>query len=377
MIDAKYIVVGSGIFGAVVAELIASNLNEHVLVVERRDHIGGNCYSAIDPETGIEFHCYGSHIFHTSNEKVWQYINRFSGFTNYRHKVLTVCDGKIYFMPINLKTICDVLQKNLTPKEADEYLKAFIKVPESANNLEDRAISLVGKELYLKLIHGYTVKQWEKDPKELAPEIISRLPIRLNFNTDYFDDPHQGVPTNGYFKLFENLLSHPNIKVLLNTDFSSIRSYIHQGTKVIYTGTIDGYFDRVLGALEYRTLRFEKEIVPVRDFQGTAVVNYGDIDIPYTRIHEFKHYHPERKVPYELNKTVICREYPSQWTLKDEAYYPINTPRNEKLLAEYQKLAAENSDLFFGGRLGTYRYLDMDKAVSAAFDCYQHYILRS
>ncbi len=375
MLEYKYIVVGSGIFGSVIAERIASVLNESVIVVEKRSHIGGNCHSAIDSQTGIECHRYGSHIFHTSNEKVWKYIKQFSSFTNYRHKVLTISDGQVYFMPINLKTLCDVARQNLTPAEARQMLMKARRNPEDAQNLEEKAIALIGEDLYRKFIRGYTLKQWNKDPRELPADIINRLPVRTNFNTDYFNDSYQGIPLNGYFKLFDNLLSDPKIKVLHNTDFSSIRSQILSGAKVIYTGMIDEYFEHSLGTLEWRTLKFEWETIPIQDYQGTTVVNYADEDVPYTRIHEFKHYHPERKIPYELNQTVICKEYSCEWSIGQEAYYPVNTQRNQKLLMEYQELAKQKPNLIFGGRLGSYCYWDMDKAISAALECFESKIL--
>ena len=375
MIDAKYIVIGSGIFGSVVAERIASVLRESVTVVEKRPHIGGNCHSFIDGQTGIECHRYGSHIFHTANEEVWGYINHFTSFTDYRHKVMTISDGQVYFMPLNLKTLCDVAHKALTPAEARQMLDAARQNPDAACNLEEKAIALIGHELYRKFIRGYTLKQWNKDPRELPAEIITRLPVRTNFNTDYFNDPHQGVPLNGYFKLFENLLSSPMIKILLNTDFNSIRAQISPRTHVIYTGMIDEYFDSCLGNLEWRTLRFDWETLPFQDFQGTTVVNYADETVPYTRIHEFKHYHPERTTPYGLPQTVICKEYSGEWNVGQEAYYPINTPRNQQLLREYQRLAAKIPNLTFGGRLGCYRYWDMDKAICGALECFKSQIM--
>lgn len=375
MIDAQNIVVGGGIFGAVIAERIASVLHESVTVVEKRSHVGGNCHSSIDENTGIECHRYGSHIFHTSDEKTWQYINQFASFTDYRHKVMTISDGQVYFMPINLKTLCDVAHKALTPTEARVMLEAARRDPAAATNLEGKAIALIGHELYRKFIRGYTQKQWNKDPRELPAEIINRLPVRTNFNTDYFNDPHQGVPRDGYFRIFEKLLSAPNIKVLLGTDFSSIRSLVSPNTRVIYTGMIDEYFDRCLGNLEWRTLRFEWETLPVQDYQGTTVVNYADENVPYTRIHEFKHYHPERRIPYELSQTIICKEYSGEWEVGKEAYYPVNTPRNQRLFAEYRKMAEQMPNLIFGGRLGCYRYWDMDKAISGALECFESQIL--
>lgn len=371
MIESKYVVVGSGIFGSVIAERIASVLNEPVTVIEKRSHIGGNCHSFIDDNTGIECHQYGSHIFHTNSEKVWQYINRFTNFTRYRHKVMAISDGQAYFMPINLKTLCDVAHKSLTPAEAQHLFAANQQTAAQAKNLEEKAIALIGKELYEKFIRGYTLKQWNKDPKQLPAEIITRLPVRTNFNVDYFNDIYQGVPTDGYCKLFSNLLSNKNIRILLATDFLKIRKNIAPDAHIIYTGMIDEYFDYCLGALEWRSLEFEWETHPVKDFQGNSVVNYSDIDIPYTRIHEFKHYHPERVKPFESSQTVICKEYSREWQLGREAYYPVNTPRNQKLLSEYQKLNKKNSNLIFGGRLGSYCYWDMDKAIAAALNCFE------
>lgn len=371
MLNTKYVVVGAGIFGSVIAERIASVLDEPVTVIEKRSHIGGNCYSAIDPETGIECHRYGSHIFHTDSQEVWDYMVNFCTFTGYRHKVLAISQGKIYFMPINLKTLCDIQQRYITPSEAQKLLSSKRSDPMEAKNLEEKAIALIGKELYEKFIRGYTEKQWEKSPRELPPDIISRLPVRTSFNTDYFNAPYQGVPKDGYFKLFENLLSNPRIKVLLNTDYSTIKEEIPSDAIIVYTGMIDEFFDYRFGTLEWRSLRFEWETLDQADFQGTTVVNYTDAEIPYTRIHEFKHYHPERRTPFELHKTVICREYSRTWRHGLEAYYPINTVRNQALLRQYQKLSEKNSNVIFGGRLGCYCYWDMDKCVMAALNCFE------
>ena len=371
MLNTKYIVVGAGVFGSVVAERIASVLNEPVTVIEKRGHAGGNCYSEIERETGIECHRYGSHIFHTSSDAVWEYITQFGAFTGYRHKVLAVSGGKIYFLPINLKTLCDVHQRFITPEEAQRLLPGEKTDPATATNLEEKAIALIGRELYEKFIKGYTAKQWEKDPRDLPPDIISRLPVRTSFNTDYFSDPYQGVPKDGYFKLFERILSDPRISLLLNTDFKSIRHEISPDSTVIYTGMIDEFFDYRFGMLEWRSLRFEWETHRCRDYQGTTVVNYTDAEVPFTRIHEFKHYHPERREPFDSDKTVICKEYSKTWSHGMEAYYPVNTGRNQALLKQYQELARRNPNVIFGGRLGCYRYWDMDKAVLAALDCFE------
>lgn len=374
----KYLVVGSGFSGAVIAERIASVLNEKILVIDKRPFAGGNSASSVDPETGIECHMYGSHIFHTSDPCVWDYINQFSGFTSYRHKVLIRCGGKVYFMPINLKTLNEFYHCDLSPAKARELMQNEIRNASinDPKNLEEKAISLIGESLYRTFIAGYTQKQWGRSPKELPSNIITRLPVRTSFNTDYFNDVYQGVPKDGYFTLFKNLLHHPNIEVRLNTDFAEIKSSIPESCKIIYTGMIDEFFNHSLGALEWRSLDFEWETLKVSDFQGTSVMNYGDVDVPYTRIHEFKHYHPERKVPFESKQTVICREYPREYSSGKEAYYPVNSTRNQKLLAEYQRLAESTPNVIFSGRLGNYCYWDMDKAIAAALNCFEQKIMK-
>ena len=278
----KYLVVGSGFSGAVIAERIASVLNEKILVIDKRPFAGGNSASSVDPETGIECHMYGSHIFHTSDPCVWDYINQFSGFTSYRHKVLIRCGDKVYFMPINLKTLNEFYHCDLSPVKARELMQNEIRNASinDPKNLEEKAISLIGESLYRTFIAGYTQKQWGRSPKELPSNIITRLPVRTSFNTDYFNDVYQGVPKDGYFTLFKNLLHHPNIEVRLNTDFAEIKSSIPESCKIIYTGMIDEFFNHSLGALEWRSLDFEWETLNVSDFQGTSVMNYGDVDVP-------------------------------------------------------------------------------------------------
>lgn len=377
MIETKYVIVGSGFFGSVLAERIASVLQADVTIIEKRSHIGGNSYSCIDPETGIEYHKYGSHIFHTFSKKVWDYIRQFGEFTPYRHKVMTTSQGQIYSMPINLKTICDVYQKGLTPAMAEQLIdedRRLISNPEES--LETKAIFLIGKNLYEKFIKGYTIKQWNKHPTELPADIITRLPVRFNFNSDYFNDPYQGVPLNGYGALFQSLLSNPKIHVMLNTNFAQIKEQIPADATVIYTGMIDEYFDYCYGSLEWRSLRFDWETHNVADYQGTTVMNYADAEISFTRIHEFKHYHPERQEIFSSAKTIICKEYPHEWSFGEEAYYPVNTPRNQDLFQKYQELAEKTPNLIFGGRLGCYKYWDMDKAILNALECFENKIER-
>lgn len=370
--DYPYVVVGAGFFGCVIAERIATVLGKPVLVLEKRSYIGGNSYSEFDEETGIECHQHGSHIFHTKNRNVWEYIQKFTSFTTYRHKVLLNSDGRVYHMPINLKTINDFFESSFSPSEAEAVIKAEVAKCAFAEprNLEEKACSLVGRGLYDRFVRGYTAKQWGRDPRELPESIINRLPVRFTYNTDYFDTPMQGVPTEGYGKLFDNLLSGSNITVMLNTDFFDIRESLSKDALVIYTGMIDRLFDNMYGELEWRSLRLEWETVGVGDFQGTTVMNYAGDDVPFTRIHEFKHYHPERRVPYELSKTVICREYPQAYQEGREAYYPVNSHANHERLMRYQAEASKQPNLFIGGRLGAYRYWDMDQAIEFALSMF-------
>lgn len=359
-----YIIVGSGFFGAVCAERLAS-VGKKVLMLEKRNHIGGNSWSAIDPETGIEVHKYGSHIFHTANPRVWEYLNRFTKFNDYRHTVWTTHKGKVYSMPINLATINAFYGLNLRPHEVENFLAKERGKERYAKpaNLEQQAISLIGRPLYEAFIRGYTIKQWDKDPKELAPEIITRLPVRINYNNRYFDDPYQGIPLDGYGKLFERLLDSPNIDVRLNTDWFTVRDRFQGVAPLFYTGPIDQFFDYKHGRLEWRSLEFERKVRHVPDFQGCAVMNYSDAEVPYTRIHEFKHYHLERA---ETRKTVLFKEYSALASETSEPYYPVNTPRNQAVLESYMRKADSLERIWFGGRLGTYQYMDMDDTVEAA-----------
>jgi len=365
----KYIIVGSGIFGSVLAERITNILNEKVIVIEKRNHIGGNCYSEIDSETGIEYHTYGTHIFHTSNQEVWNYINRFTGFNSYIHQVLTTYKNKVYQMPINLETINSFYNINLKPFEVQTFLNEEINKENIKNpsNFEEKAISLVGRSLYEAFLKGYTQKQWQCDPKELPVSILNRLPFRTDYNESYFHDKWQGIPEIGYNALFNKLLNNQNIKILLNTDFSSIKHLISPETKIIYGGSIDQYFDYCYGKLEYRSLKFEKEIIDVSDYQGTSVMNYAENFIPYTRIHEPKHLHPERN--YVKDKTLIIREY--SVVNENEPYYPINNLKNQQLYDQYDLLTKDLKNVIFGGRLGNYKYYDMCHAIENSLNLFK------
>lgn len=370
MQNLKYLVVGSGFFGATIAERIATVLNERVLVIDKRSHIGGNCYSEIDPETGIEFHTYGTHIFHTSNELVWNYINRFTSFNSYRHQVLTTLHNKVYQLPINLETINSFFNVSLRPFEVDEFLKKEIQNErfDAIENFEQKAISLLGRSLYNAFIKGYSKKQWGTDPSQLSADIFSRLPFRKNYDESYYYSRWQGIPENGYTAIFNNMLRHPNIELSLNTNFFSIKEQIPSTTKIIYSGPLDAYFKYRLGKLEWRTLKFEKEWLDVEDYQGTSVMNFAEEEVPYTRIHEPRHLHPERN--YTRDKTLVIKEY----SLPDHGenpYYPLNDDRNSKLVIQYRELAANEKNLIFAGRLGDYRYYDMHDTINRALTVFE------
>ncbi|MDF0530792.1 UDP-galactopyranose mutase [Tsukamurella sp. 8F] len=370
------IVVGSGFFGLTIAERAASELGRRVLVVERRPHIGGNAYSEPEPETGIEVHKYGAHLFHTSNEKVWEYVNRFTDFTGYQHRVFAMHDGQAYQFPLGLGLVSQFFGRYFTPDEARALIAEQASEFDSkdARNFEEKAISLIGRPLYEAFFKHYTAKQWETDPKNLPAGNITRLPVRYTFDNRYFNDTHEGLPTAGYTKWLENMAASDLIDVRLDTDWFEIRDDVHAGQPVVYTGPLDRYFDYSAGRLGWRTLDFETEVLPTGDFQGTPVMNYNDADVPYTRIHEFRHFHPERK-EYPADKTVIMREYGRFARDDDEPYYPINTPDDREMLAVYREKArqetAENKVLF-GGRLGTYQYLDMHMAIASALTMFEN-----
>ncbi len=363
---ADLVVVGSGFFGLTIAERCATELGLDVLVIDRREHIGGNAYSEPEPETGIEVHRYGAHLFHTSNARVWDYVNRFSTFTDYVHHVHTVHDGVVYPMPINLGTINSFFRAALSPSEARALIaeQAGEVDTKAARNLEEKAISLIGRPLYEAFIRGYTAKQWQTDPTELPPGIISRLPVRYTYDNRYFSDTWEGLPTDGYTALLERMAHHDRIDVQLKTDFFDVRDEVARDVPVVYTGPLDRYFDYREGHLGWRTLDFQREVVEVGDFQGTPVMNYAAEDVPYTRIHEFRHFHPERDYP--ADRTVIMREFSRAAEGDDEPYYPINTPQDREMLLRYRELAAKEAGVVFGGRLGTYQYLDMHMAIAAA-----------
>ena len=372
------IVVGSGFFGLTLAERAASQLGKRVLVIERRGHLGGNAYSETEPQTGIEIHRYGAHLFHTSNKRVWDYAHQFTEFTGYQHRVFAMHGRQAYQFPMGLGLVAQFFGRYYGPEEARALIAeqaAEIDTAE-AKNLEEKAISLVGRPLYEAFVKGYTAKQWQTDPKELPAAIISRLPVRYTFDNRYFTDTYEGLPVDGYTAWLTKMAAHDLIEVRTHTDWFDVREELRAASPkapVVYTGPLDRYFDYVDGRLGWRTLDFEVEVLPCADFQGTPVMNYNDPDVPYTRIHEFRHFHPERDYP--TDQTVIMREYSRFADVDDEPYYPINTDADRVLLASYRDRArAETSaaNVLFGGRLGTYQYLDMHMAIASALTMYDN-----
>lgn len=351
-----YLIVGSGLYGAIFA-YEANKRGKKCLVVEKRDHIGGNIYTK--QMEGINVHWYGAHIFHTSNKEVWDYIQQFAEFNRYTNSPVVNYKGEIYNMPFNMNTF-NKMWGVVTPKEAKEKIAEQVaesKV-ENPQNLEEQAINLVGKDIYEKLVKGYTQKQWGRSCVELPPEIIRRLPVRYTYDNNYFNDLYQGIPIGGYTAIIEKMLG--GIEVRLNTDFLKNRDELKkEAEKVIYTGPIDAYFGYQFGELEYRSVSFETEVIDEENYQGNAVVNYTEYEIPYTRIIEHKHFEFG-----EQPKTVISKEYPSTWKRGDEPYYPVNDEKNNLLYQKYAELGTGEENVIFGGRLGLYKYMDMHHVVA-------------
>ncbi len=354
-----YLVVGAGLFGAIFAHE-AKKVGKSCLVIDKRSHIGGNIYT--ENVDGINVHKYGAHIFHTSDEEVWSYINNFCEFNNFINSPIANYKGEIYNLPFNMNTF-NKMWGVVTPAEAMakiEEQKAEFKT-DNPQNLEEQAINLVGKDIYEKLIKGYTEKQWGRDCKELPAFIIKRLPLRFTYDNNYFNDKYQGIPVGGYTKIVEKMLD--GIDVELNCDFfEKYKDFKQVADKLVFTGMIDEYFEHKFGILEYRSLRFENEKMDLSDYQGNAVVNYNEREVPYTRIIEHKH--------FEFTKsetTIVTKEYPASWSYGDEPYYPVNNDKNNELFAKYKELA-NSQDIIFGGRLGNYQYYDMDKVIKSALD---------
>jgi UDP-galactopyranose mutase len=370
-VNTDLVVVGSGFFGLTVAQQCAERFGRRVLVIDRRSHIGGNAYSEAEPQTGIEVHRYGAHLFHTSNTRVWDYANTFTRFTNYVHRVYTSHQGEVYPMPINLGTINQFFRAAYSPDEARALLAEQAKELDGKEpeNFVEKGVSLIGRPLYEAFIAHYTAKQWQTSPEQLSADIIARLPVRYTYDNRYFNDTYEGLPTDGYTRWLERMADHDRIEVRLDTDFFDTSQPVNKdevvgNVPVLYTGPVDRYFGYAEGRLGWRTLDFEEEVLPVGDFQGTPVMNYPDEGVPFTRIHEFRHFHPERDYPRD--KTVIMREYSRFAEGDDEPYYPVNTPADRDRLLRYRDLARAEDGVLFGGRLGTYKYLDMHMAIGAA-----------
>lgn len=366
-----YIVVGAGLFGAVFARE-ATKKNKKVLVLDKRPHIGGNVYT--DKVEGVQVHQYGAHIFHTNNQRVWEYITRFGEFNRFTNAPIANYKGEIYSMPFNMYTFHQMWGV-VTPEEAQEKIsQQRQEIKGTPQNLEEQAISLVGRDIFEKMIRGYTEKQWGRDCKELPAFIIKRLPVRFTYDNNYFNAKYQGIPVEGYTKLVSRLLE--GIEVRLNTDYLEQKEeWDSQAKKVIYTGAIDAYFDYRLGHLEYRSVQFDTEILDSPNFQGNAVVNYTDKETPWTRIIEHKWFaFGKDEEGNDLEKTVISREYSREWKPGDEPYYPVNDEKNSRRYAAYKELADREEKVVFGGRLGEYKYYDMDQVIESALTCVETHL---
>lgn len=358
-----YLIVGAGLFGSTFAYEM-SKLGKKCLVIDRRSHIGGNIYC--ENTNGINVHKYGAHIFHTSDKKIWNYVNEFVEFNNYVNSPIANYKGQLYNLPFNMNTFTKLWSDVITPEDAKQKIEEQKKElnGKEPSNLEEQAISLVGRDIYEKLVKGYTEKQWGRDCTELPSFIIKRLPVRFTFNNNYFNDKYQGIPEGGYNVIIEKMLENCDIE--LNVDYLKEKEkYDALANKVLYTGMIDEYFNYSLGNLDYRSLKFENEILEnIDNYQGNAVINYTDRETPYTRIIEHKH--------FEFNDckgTIITKEYPSDWKMGDEAYYPVNDEKNTELFNKYVELSKNEENVIFGGRLGHYKYYDMDKVIIAALEC--------
>ena len=396
------VVVGAGLFGLTVAQQAAERAGARVEIIDVRNHIGGNAYSYFDERTGIEIHKYGAHLFHTSNKRVWDYVNRFTTFTNYVHRVYATHDGEVYSLPINLGTINQFFHAHYTPEEAKALIasQAGEFAGKDPQNLNDKGISLIGRPLYEAFIKNYTAKQWQTDPSKLPAGIIKRLPVRFNYNNRYFKDTWEGLPTDGYTAWMQRMIDDPRIHVSLGVDFFDESQPFNKcalaeaGVPVVYTGPVDRYFDYALGELKWRTVDFKEVRYEENDHFGCPVMNYSDADVPFTRAIEFKNFNPEREegegvasgeagdcatfMPgksVKAGETVVWQEYSRAATREDEPYYPVNTEEDKALYARYAQLAEAQPNTVFGGRLGTYSYYDMHNVIDMALRAYESQVV--
>ena len=396
------VVVGAGLFGLTVAQQAAERAGARVEIIDVRNHICGNAYSYFDERTGIEIHKYGAHLFHTSNKRVWDYVNRFTTFTNYVHRVYATHDGEVYSLPINLGTINQFFHAHYTPEEAKALIasQAGEFAGKDPQNLNDKGISLIGRPLYEAFIKNYTAKQWQTDPSKLPAGIIKRLPVRFNYNNRYFKDTWEGLPTDGYTAWMQRMIDDPRIHVSLGVDFFDESQPFNKcalaeaGVPVVYTGPVDRYFDYALGELKWRTVDFKEVRYEENDHFGCPVMNYSDADVPFTRAIEFKNFNPEREevegvasgeagdcatfMPgksVKAGETVVWQEYSRAATREDEPYYPVNTEEDKALYARYAQLAEAQPNTVFGGRLGTYSYYDMHNVIDMALRAYESQVV--
>ena len=382
--DVDLVIVGAGLFGLTIAQQAVEHAGARVHIIDVRQHIGGNAYSYFDEETGIEIHKYGAHLFHTSNKRVWDYVNRFTQFTDYVHRVYTTHEGEVYPLPINLGTINQFFRASYTPTQAkaliEEQAGRYADV--EPQNLNDQGIKLIGQPLYEAFIKNYTGKQWQTDPSELPASIIRRLPVRFNYNNRYFKDTWEGLPKDGYTAWFENMIKDPRITVSLGVDFFDESQPFNRNVlaamskPVVYTGPVDRYFDYELGELKWRTVDFKEKRYDEDDHYGCPVMNYADADVPYTRAIEFKNFNPERvkSGAYKPGRTVVWREYSRFAERGDEPYYPVNTDADKTLYEQYAARAAATPNTVFGGRLGTYKYYDMHNVIDTALTAYEQQV---
>lgn len=380
-INADIVIVGAGLFGLTIAQQAVEHTGKRVHIIDIRSHIGGNAYSYFDEKTGAEIHKYGAHLFHTINERVWKYVNRFTEFTGYVHRVYTTHAGEVFPLPVNLGTINQFFHASYTPAEAKAEIEkqAGEYADVDPKNLDEQGKKLIGQPLYDAFIRNYTAKQWQTDPSELPASIIRRLPVRFTYNNRYFKDTWEGLPADGYTAWFERMIDDPRITVSLGVDFfDESQPYNKKAlvgrVPVIYTGPVDRYFDYELGELKWRTVDFKEKRYAEDDHFGCAVMNYADSDVPYTRAIEYKNFNPERYDRQNHNETVVWEEYSRFAERGDEPYYPINTDEDRTLYAQYKAKAAEEPQVVFGGRLGTYAYYDMHQVISSALAAYDEQV---
>jgi len=365
-------IAGAGLFGLTVARLCAEELDRRVIIYETRDHIGGNAYSYVDQKTNIDIHKYGSHIFHTSNQKVWDFVNRYSGWIPYEHKVYSTSKNEIFSLPVNLSTIEKFAGRNMTPEEAKIWiLNATRSTTSDPKNFEELAISSVGVEIYERLFKGYSIKQWGSSPSRIQSNVFKRLPIRFDYNNNYFSDDFQAIPSKGYGEFLETLANHKNIEVMTGVKHKGLAQ--QDSTPLIFTGPIDSYFQHSYGVLPWRTLDFELTTLNQNQYQDFPVLNYADVDVPWTRIHEFKHFPTE--LQHKAGFTVVAKEFSRAAESNDEPYYPIEGDLSREALLKYREIAKQSQNVLFAGRLGSFKYLDMHMAIASAMSYFDSWVI--